>query len=176
MCFSLMLCIWAPLAPCNPTVPLACASPLQVLNLGRNKLAGKVAVGRLRALKALILNENELTLVGGEACLFAWPRGRFSCMQPSRPLSRLLWVVHPQQYMPAAPGWRARQLVTHLHCHILPSLPCLPPGLDKCRELNTLVLSHNSVASLGSWASGLPKLEKLSISYNALAELGGSLK
>ena len=50
------------------------------------------------------------------------------------------------------------------------------PGLDKCRELNTLVLSHNAVASLGSWASGLPKLEKLSLSYNALAELGPALK
>lgn len=44
---------------------------LEVLNLGRNQLAGKVAVGRLRALKALIANDNQITLVGGE-CL-AWP-------------------------------------------------------------------------------------------------------
>jgi Leucine-rich repeat (LRR) protein len=39
---------------------------LEVLNLGRNQLAGKVAVGRLRALKALIANENQITLVGGK--------------------------------------------------------------------------------------------------------------
>lgn len=37
---------------------------LQVLNVGRNQIAGKVAV-RLPALKALILNENRITLVGG---------------------------------------------------------------------------------------------------------------
>lgn len=40
---------------------------VQVLNVGRNALAGKVAVGRLRSLKALILNDNQITLVGGEA-------------------------------------------------------------------------------------------------------------
>lgn len=61
-----------------------------------------------------------------------------------------------------------------------PALPaCLPhlsAGLDKCRELNTLVLSHNSVASLGSWVGGLPKLEKLSLSHNQIKELGASLK
>ncbi|EFN57386.1 hypothetical protein CHLNCDRAFT_50903 [Chlorella variabilis] len=85
---------------------------LEVLNVGRNQIAGKVAV-RLPALKALILNENRITLVG---------------------------------------------------------------GLEKCRELNTLVLSHNAVASLGSWLGGCPKLEKLSCSHNQLQELGAALK
>lgn len=57
-----------------------------------------------------------------------------------------------------------------------PPLPACAAGLDKCRELNTLVLSHNAVASLGSWLGGLPKLEKLSLSHNQLRELGASLK
>lgn len=55
---------WGCCALCHAPTPAARAS--QVLNLGRNQLAGKIAVGRLRALKALILNENQLTLVGGE--------------------------------------------------------------------------------------------------------------
>ena len=37
----------------------------QVLNVGRNQLSGKVTVGRLRSLKALILNDNQISLVGG---------------------------------------------------------------------------------------------------------------
>ena len=52
----------------SPAAPPPCSpAPLrQVLNLAHNRLAGKVAVGRLRALKALILNNNQVTLVGGE--------------------------------------------------------------------------------------------------------------
>lgn len=42
--------------------------------------------------------------------------------------------------------------------------------------MNTLVLSHNAVASLGSWVGGAAALEKLSLSHNELAELGGALK
>lgn len=49
-------------------------------------------------------------------------------------------------------------------------------GLDKCRGLNTLVLSHNAVAGLGSWLGGLPQLEKLSLSHNQVQELGASLR
>lgn len=86
---------------------------LEVLNLGRNQLEGKLAVGRLQALKALILNDNRLTLVG---------------------------------------------------------------GLEKARELNTLVLSHNALAGLGTWCAGCAKLEKLSLSHNQLRELGDALK
>lgn len=86
---------------------------LEVLNLGRNRLEGKLSVGRLQALKALILNDNQLTLVG---------------------------------------------------------------GLEKARELNTLVLSHNALASLGAWLAGCAQLEKLSLSHNQLRELGAALK
>jgi Leucine-rich repeat (LRR) protein len=58
---------------------------------------------------------------------------------------------------------------------------CLPAcrlfaGLDKCKDLNTLVLSHNAITSLGSWVATCAKLEKLSMSHNQLAELGASLK
>jgi hypothetical protein len=38
------------------------------------------------------------------------------------------------------------------------------------------VLSHNAVASLGSWLGGAAGLAKLSLSHNRLAELGGALK
>ena len=49
-------------------------------------------------------------------------------------------------------------------------------GLEKCRELNTLVLSHNAITSLGNWLAGASKLDKLSASHNRIAELGASLK
>ena len=45
---------------------LAGCERLEVLNLGHNALSGKLSAGRLRALKALILNDNSITLVGGE--------------------------------------------------------------------------------------------------------------
>lgn len=48
--------------------------------------------------------------------------------------------------------------------------------MDKCKDLNTLVLSHNAIASLGSWVATCAKLEKLSMSHNQLAELGAALK
>jgi hypothetical protein len=38
---------------------------LEVLNVSQNKLSGKVGVGRLRKLKALVLNGNEVVSVGG---------------------------------------------------------------------------------------------------------------
>ena len=77
-------------------------------------------------------------------------------------------------------------------CWLLPVLSCLLPrptagssshthpstaaGLDKCHDLNTLVLSHNAVGpALGAWAA-TPKLEKLSLSHNRLESLGGALR
>ena len=61
---------------------------------------------------------------------------------------------------------------------LLTDWPGMPPcaGLDKCRELNTLVLSHNAVGSLGTWVGSANKLEKMSLSHNKLQELGGALK
>lgn len=47
---------------------------LEVLNAAKNQLEGKVQAGRLKALKALILNNNRVTLVGG-ACA----EGRWGC-------------------------------------------------------------------------------------------------
>lgn len=138
-----------------------------MLNLGRNQLAGKLGVGRLRALKALIVNDNQITLVGG-----ALGGGMASrcCAGQQAAGARAQCRSAPTlcQRQPAVEWYPSP------HATRRPTAPV--SGLDKCRELNTLVLSHNRVASLGSWASGLPKLEKLSLSYNALAELGPALK
>jgi Leucine-rich repeat (LRR) protein len=49
-------------------------------------------------------------------------------------------------------------------------------GLEKCPELNTLVLSHNKIDRLGGWLQKSSKLEKLSCSHNQLQDLGTSLK
>ena len=43
-------------------------SVLQVLNVGHAKLVGKVKVGALTSLGALILNDNALTSISGETC------------------------------------------------------------------------------------------------------------
>ena len=131
---------------------------LEVLNLGRNQLEGKVAMGRLRALKALIANDNQITLVGGEC---PWGKLQQLCVQLRHTLAALPVMVDVPRLL----------IFAHPAC-----LRCLPAGLDKCKELNTLVLSHNAIASLGSWVATCAKLEKLSLSHNQLAELGAALK
>jgi Leucine-rich repeat (LRR) protein len=45
--------------------PLRDLAGLEVLNAARNQLEGRVSVGRLRALKALVLNDNQITAVSG---------------------------------------------------------------------------------------------------------------
>ena len=85
---------------CHAPTPAARAS--QVLNLGRNQLAGKIAVGRLRALKALILNENQLTLVGGEPAA----HGQQGCAGEPRCCARA--CPQPAQTLPAACMKRCR--------------------------------------------------------------------
>jgi Leucine-rich repeat (LRR) protein len=62
---------------------------LEVLNASNNQLSGKVAVGRLHALKALILNNNSgISLVGGEK---RWASRHLMCIaaisRRSRPLT-----------------------------------------------------------------------------------------
>jgi len=88
---------------------------LEVLNAAHNQLEGKIRVGCLRTLKALILNNNNgITSVG---------------------------------------------------------------GLDKLKDLDTLVLSNNAISSLGGWLSGAKRLQKLSLSGNTgLSDLGSALK
>ena len=44
---------------------------IQVLNVGHAKLVGKVKIGALTSLGALILNDNALTSISGKTCLFA---------------------------------------------------------------------------------------------------------
>ena len=41
-------------------------APVQVLNLGSNKLSGRLTITGLPALRALMLNDNQLTGVDGE--------------------------------------------------------------------------------------------------------------
>lgn len=62
---------------------------------------------------------------------------------------------------------------------ICPSGPsCLtsPAGLEKLKALNTLVLSHNDVDSMGTWLAGATALVKLSLSHNSIGEIGAALK
>lgn len=49
-------------------------------------------------------------------------------------------------------------------------------GLEKLKALNTLVLSHNDVASMGTWLAGATALVKLSLSHNSIGEIGAALK
>lgn len=49
-------------------------------------------------------------------------------------------------------------------------------GLEKVKDLDTLVLSHNRISSMGGWLSGAGKLQKLSLSHNPIADFGGALK
>ena len=42
-------------------------APLQVLNLGHNKLAGDIKVRGLQSIRALILNDNKITTVAGQS-------------------------------------------------------------------------------------------------------------
>jgi Leucine-rich repeat (LRR) protein len=44
------------------------------------------------------------------------------------------------------------------------------------KNLNTLVLSHNEITSLGKSLHIMPDLSKLSVSHNKLDSLGGALK
>lgn len=92
--------------------PLRGAATLEVLNVAHNALEGKLAVGRLSGLKALIANDNALTALG---------------------------------------------------------------GLERCRQLNTLVLSRNALAAPPTWLAGAGALQKLQLSHNKLADLGGAL-
>ena len=50
------------------TEPEFCLSAFQVLNVGHAKLTGKVKVGALTSLGALILNDNALTSISGNTC------------------------------------------------------------------------------------------------------------
>lgn len=158
-------CGWTARA-CDPWHPAALPHlpAAQVLNLGGNQLAGKLAVGRLRELRALILNDNQLTLVGGArtpaGLHVAGRRGVRAGQRGDQAVTWMCRLCHPCH--------------SGRHISLLGAVRCA--GLDKCRELNTLVLSHNSVAALGSWLGGAPKLAKLSLSHNQLAELGGALR
>ena len=243
-----------------------------MLNAGRNALAGKVAVGRLKALKALILNDNQITLVGGaRACApaaalcFCWltacaavlnsntlqavcnsqlpPRadGREAAGAPAAALPAFYSGLHFRLARgPAAAGltkpkalkswgsearspaaappqaWSGseekkkkpkalKSWGSEARSQLSPRRPqawsgseekkkkpkalkswgpearspaAAPPpaGLERLKALNTLVLSHNAIASLGTWLAGASGLVKLSLSHNRIAEVGGALR
>ena len=61
-------------------------SLLQVLNVGHAKLIGKVKVGALTSLGALILNDNALTSISGKTC----PLNKRTCINGFPSLAPLL--------------------------------------------------------------------------------------
>lgn len=79
-----VLCARAHLPAYHKSNPLICAIVcLQVLNLGHNALQGQLQLSYLPSLRALMLNDNQLTSIAGRSLAFGRCLRRASCMQAS---------------------------------------------------------------------------------------------
>ena len=160
--------------------PLRDLAGLEVLNAARNQLEGRVSVGRLRALKALVLNDNQITAVSGldkleldtlvlsnnrVASLGGWLAGAAA-------LQKLSLSHNPLPELGAAlRGCTALQELRLNHC----ALSTLPAELAHNPGLRILDAGGNRIADLAALRvlSALPVLRQLSLKGCPVAQLPG---
>lgn len=166
---------------------LECLRTLEVLNVSRNRLHGKISVGKFTKLKALVLNGNEIDSIGGLeklTCLETlivsqnklssfggWIAGGTSIQKLSASNNPIAWNEDGKD---AAYGLSKLVSMKELRLNHT-GMNSVPHGLVSMRRLRILELGSNTIETFEDIKvlSSLKSIWQLNLKGNPLASVDG---